>query len=144
MAKRQGVDAPSHNDMSPPLTGRFGKIRLFSSVIAITALPRVSGSCGSARNTVPIRRSLRVRWVRASFYGAYMLSVPLLVTLTDRVDHKRVYLFGVAATVAGHLWFGLLAEGFWSALTLRALTGMGWAGTYGRVSSSWPTASTPR
>src|SRR5262245_21181837 len=69
-------------------------------------------------------------WITASFYGAYMVSVPFLVTLTDRVDPKRVYLFGVAATVAGHLLFGLLAEGFWSALILRALTGMGWAGTY--------------
>ena len=69
-------------------------------------------------------------WITASFYGAYMLSVPILVTLTDRVDPKRVYLFGVASTVAGHLLFGLLAEGFWSALILRALTGMGWAGTY--------------
>jgi predicted MFS family arabinose efflux permease len=69
-------------------------------------------------------------WITASFYGAYMLSVPVLVTLTDRIDPKRVYLFGVASTVAGHLLFGLLAEGFWSALILRALTGIGWAGTY--------------
>jgi predicted MFS family arabinose efflux permease len=69
-------------------------------------------------------------WITASFYGAYMLSVPVLVTLTDRIDPKRIYLFGVATTVAGHALFGLLAEGFWSALILRALTGMGWAGTY--------------
>lgn len=69
-------------------------------------------------------------WITASFYGAYMISVPVLVTLTDRVDPKRVYLFGVAATVLGHLMFGLFAEGFWSALMMRALTGIGWAGTY--------------
>ena len=69
-------------------------------------------------------------WITASFYGAYMVSVPVLVTLTDRVDPKRVYLFGVAATVFGHLMFGLFADGFWSALAMRALTGMGWAGTY--------------
>lgn len=69
-------------------------------------------------------------WITASFYGAYMLAVPVLVTLTDRVDPKRVYLFGVAATVLGHLLFGLLADGFWSAVFMRALTGMGWAGTY--------------
>jgi len=69
-------------------------------------------------------------WVTASFYGAYMLSVPVLVTLTDRVDPKRVYLFGVGSTVVGHLLFGLFADGFWSAVALRALTGMGWAGTY--------------
>ncbi len=69
-------------------------------------------------------------WVTASFYGAYMLSVPVLVTLTDRIDPKRVYLFGVAATVVGHAMFAQLADGFWSACAMRALTGMGWAGSY--------------
>jgi predicted MFS family arabinose efflux permease len=69
-------------------------------------------------------------WITSAFYAAYMVSVPVLVTLTDRVDAKRVYLFGVASTVLGHLLFGFLAEGFWSALALRALAGLGWAGTY--------------
>lgn len=69
-------------------------------------------------------------WITAIFYAAYMLSVPVLVTLTDRVDAKLIYLFGVACTIVGHLMFGFLAEGFWSALATRALTGIGWAGTY--------------
>lgn len=69
-------------------------------------------------------------WITASFYGAYMLGVPLLVTLTDRFDAKRIYLLGVGCTVGGHLLFGLYAEGYWSALALRALAGFGWAGTY--------------
>ena len=69
-------------------------------------------------------------WITAAFYGAYVFAVPVLVTLTDRVDAKRVYLFGVACTIASHLLFGLYAEGFWSALVLRALAGIGWAGTY--------------
>ena len=69
-------------------------------------------------------------WITAIFFGTYMVSVPVLVTLTDRVDAKRVYLFGVACTVAGHLLFGLFADGFWSAFATRALAGMGWAGTY--------------
>ena len=69
-------------------------------------------------------------WITAIFYAAYMLAVPLLVTLTDRVDAKRIYLFGVGCTIAGHLAFGFLAEGFWSAMATRALTGIGWAGTY--------------
>lgn len=69
-------------------------------------------------------------WITSAFYAAYMVSVPVLVTLTDRIDAKRVYLFGVGSTVLGHLLFGLLADGFWSALALRALAGLGWAGTY--------------
>jgi predicted MFS family arabinose efflux permease len=69
-------------------------------------------------------------WITAVFYGAYMLAVPILVTLTDRVDAKLVYLFGVGCTIAGHLLFGFYADGFWSATFTRALTGIGWAGTY--------------
>lgn len=69
-------------------------------------------------------------WITAIFYGAYMVSVPVLVTLTDRVDPKRIYLFGVAVTVIGHLLFATWAHDFWSAMGARALTGMGWAGTY--------------
>lgn len=69
-------------------------------------------------------------WITAIFYAAYMVAVPILVTLTDRVDAKLVYLFGVGCTIAGHLLFGVYAEGFWSALAMRALAGIGWAGTY--------------
>ena len=69
-------------------------------------------------------------WITAIFYAAYMVSVPVLVTLTDRVDAKRVYLFGVGCSALGHLLFGLFADGFWSAMATRALTGLGWAGTY--------------
>ena len=69
-------------------------------------------------------------WITAAFYAVYILAVPVLVTLTDRIDAKLVYLIGVAMTVAGHLLFGLLADGFWSAMAARALTGAGWAGTY--------------
>lgn len=69
-------------------------------------------------------------WITAMFYGTYLLAVPVLVTLTDRVDARRVYLFGVACTIVAHLLFGLVAEGFWSALLLRGLAGIGWAGTY--------------
>src|SRR5262245_52280917 len=69
-------------------------------------------------------------WVTAIFYGAYIVAVPVLVTLTDRVDAKRVYLAGSAATFLGHAIFAWLAEGFWSAMSARALAGIGWAGTY--------------
>ena len=69
-------------------------------------------------------------WITAIFYGAYMISVPILVTATDRIDPKTIYLFGVGVTVIGHFAFALFADGFWSAMAARALTGMGWAGTY--------------
>ena len=69
-------------------------------------------------------------WITGVFYLAYMLAVPVLVTLTDRIDARLVYLFGVACTIGAHVLFGFLAGGFWSAFVLRALAGIGWAGTY--------------
>lgn len=69
-------------------------------------------------------------WITAAFYGAYMLAVPILVPLTDRYDPKRIYLLGVGLTILGHALFGLVVDGFWSALLCRMLTGIGWAGTY--------------
>src|ERR1041385_4999540 len=37
-------------------------------------------------------------WITGVFYAAYMVAVPVLVTLTDRLDPRRVYLFGVGCT----------------------------------------------
>jgi len=68
--------------------------------------------------------------VTGAFYAAYVCAVPVLVTLTDRIDPKRIYLTGVALTVASHLTFAAIADGFWDALALRMLAGVGWAGTY--------------
>src|SRR4026207_2159052 len=69
-------------------------------------------------------------WITAVFYGAYMVSVPILATPTHRFDPRRIYLLGVGLTIAGHLYFGFAAEGFWSAMAGRALAGIGWAGPY--------------
>jgi predicted MFS family arabinose efflux permease len=69
-------------------------------------------------------------WITAVFYAAYIVAVPVLVTLTDRIDAKLVYLSGAAMTVAGHALFAAFADGFWSAFAARALAGAGWAGTY--------------
>jgi MFS family permease len=69
-------------------------------------------------------------WITAIFLGAYMLAVPVLVPLTDRFDPRHVYLLGVGLTCSGHLFFGLFADGLWTALFARALSGIGWAGTY--------------
>jgi MFS family permease len=69
-------------------------------------------------------------WVTGIFYAAYTLSVPFLVSLTDRIDPKRVYLFGAAVTAAAHFAFAFLVDGFWSAMAARALAGIGWAGSY--------------
>jgi MFS family permease len=69
-------------------------------------------------------------WITGLFYAAYTVSVPVLVTLTDRVDPRAVYLTGVGLTVASHAGFAAFVDGPWSAVAARVLAGVGWAGTY--------------
>lgn len=69
-------------------------------------------------------------WIVGAFFAAYVLAVPVLVALTDRVPARSVYLVGAGATALSHLGFVFLADGFWSALILRAIGGIGWAGCY--------------
>ena len=69
-------------------------------------------------------------WISGIYYAAYTLVVPLLSSLTDRVDAKRIYLASVALTALAFAGFAWMATGFWSALAFRALMGIGWAGSF--------------
>lgn len=114
-------------------TQSFGK-RIVAFVCASQVLVQIGASFWPA--LLPEMMSLwdltfsQAGWITAIFFGAYMIAVPVLVTATDRFDPRQVYLLGVGLTVVGHLLFAIFADGFWSALGARALTGVGWAGTY--------------
>jgi MFS family permease len=69
-------------------------------------------------------------WLVGIFFAAYVVMVPILVALTDRLPARRVYMFGTGITALAHLGFALVADGFWSGLVFRILAGIGWAGTY--------------
>ncbi len=69
-------------------------------------------------------------WLIGTFFAAYVVAVPVLVGLTDRLPARRIYLVGAGATALSHLGFAVLADGFWSGLVLRAIGGVGWAGCY--------------
>ena len=69
-------------------------------------------------------------WLIGIFFAAYVPAVPVLLALTDRVPARRMYLLGTGLTALSHLGFAMLADGFWSALLMRAIAGIGWAGAY--------------
>ena len=62
--------------------------------------------------------------------GGYVLAVPFLGPLTDRIDARRVYAAAALLAGCGALGFSFFASGFWSALLCQALIGFGLAGTY--------------
>src|SRR5581483_11240493 len=68
--------------------------------------------------------------VSGSFFGGYMVAVPLLTSLTDRIDARRIYFFATLLAAAGNLGFGLVADGPWTGVLFQTLAGAGLAGTY--------------
>lgn len=69
-------------------------------------------------------------WISGIVLGAYALAVPVLVTLTDRVDARLINMGGALLAALSLAGFALFAEGFWSAFALRALAGVALAATY--------------
>ena len=69
-------------------------------------------------------------WISGIYFAGYTLVVPFLVALTDKLDTRAIYLGSTALVAASTLGFAFAADGFWSAMVLRALTGIGLAGTY--------------
>jgi MFS family permease len=69
-------------------------------------------------------------WVEGAFQAGYLVTVPVLVTLTDRVDARRIFTGAALIGALASLGFALMARGLWSACLLRALAGVGLAGTF--------------
>jgi predicted MFS family arabinose efflux permease len=66
----------------------------------------------------------------SAFAIGYMLAVPVLTTLTDRIDARGILLVGSAVTALATIAFGLFADGLWSATAIWGLAGIGFAGAY--------------
>jgi MFS family permease len=69
-------------------------------------------------------------WISAAYYAGYMVLVPILTSVTDRLDARRIMGLGALLGVASALGYAFGAQGFWSALALRFLAGISLAGIY--------------
>src|SRR5258706_5597213 len=68
-----------------------------------TLLPRLQDEWGLNNS--------QAGFVSGAFFAGYMAAVPLLTSLTDRVDARRVYLVSSAVAAAALAGMALLAEG---------------------------------
>ena len=69
-------------------------------------------------------------WINAVYYAGYMISVPLLVSVTDRIDARRIVLAGAMGSAISAAGFAIMAQGFWTAMLFRFLAGVSLAGIY--------------
>jgi MFS family permease len=71
-----------------------------------------------------------VGWISGIAYAAYVAGVPVLVSLTDRIDARRIVIAFCLVAAVSSIAFAWFAQGFWSALAFRALGGLALGGTY--------------
>ncbi len=69
-------------------------------------------------------------WISSAYFAGYMAAVPVLSSLTDRIDARTVWLAACALAAAGAAGFALWAHGVWTAAAFQMIAGMGLAGTY--------------
>nr|GAJ34108.1 hypothetical protein BDOA9_0133060 [Bradyrhizobium sp. DOA9] len=95
-------------------------------------LPHVTLSANLAQHLMPAwGLSAAEGGMMASGYAfGYMLAVPVLTTLTDRIDARLVLLCGSVVSGAATIAFGIFAQGFWSGTIIWSLAGLGFAGAY--------------
>lgn len=63
-------------------------------------------------------------------FAGYMVSVPVLTSLTDRMDTRRIYLGACIIGSIGAAFFAFYGQGFWSAAFAQFLIGAALGGTY--------------
>lgn len=69
-------------------------------------------------------------WISGIYFAGYSIAVPVLTSLTDHVDARKIYLISCFIGILANLGFAMFSQGFWSALAFRALCGIGLAGTF--------------
>ena len=69
-------------------------------------------------------------WISGIYFGGYAVSVPFLVSLTDRVDPRKIYLLSAGLGAVSLMGFGFVAQGTWTATAFLLMAGISFAGTY--------------
>jgi MFS family permease len=94
---------------------------LGSSAVAAT-LPALIAQWGLS--------SAQAGWLSGAYFLGYAIAVPVLVSLTDRIDARIVFAFGCAIGIIANAGFARFADGFVPATLLWGLAGISMAGAY--------------
>jgi predicted MFS family arabinose efflux permease len=95
-------------------------------------LPHVAVPAVMAQHLMPLWQltAAEAGLMASSFAFGYMVAVPVLTTLTDRIDARRILAAGSTLSGLATVAFGLLAHDLPSATLWWALAGIGFAGAY--------------
>jgi len=108
------------------------------SVVALMCLAETLSMTGFAaypaflallRDTWSLSNS-EAGFIGGAYFAGYMTAVPVLSSLTDRYDARRIHIGSCLLAAVSNLGFALFADGVVTAAGLQALAGAGLGGTY--------------
>jgi predicted MFS family arabinose efflux permease len=113
------------------LTGRSLVVAMCLGQVG-NLLPHVVVPAIMAQHLIPLwgLSGAQAGLMASAYSFGYMLAVPILATLTDRIDARAILLAGSALSGLATAAFGLFADGLASAILLWGLAGTGFAGAY--------------
>jgi MFS family permease len=114
-----------------PLTGRALVAAMCLGQVG-NLLPHVIVPAVMAQHLMPLwgLTAAQAGLMASAYTFGYMLAVPLLTTVTDRIDARLVLTAGSALSGLATVMFGLIADDVWSATLIWAIAGIGFAGAY--------------
>jgi predicted MFS family arabinose efflux permease len=114
-----------------PLTGRALVAAMCLGQVG-NLLPHVVVPAVMAQHLMPLwgLTAAQAGLMASGYTFGYMLAVPLLTTLTDRIDARHILAAGSILSGLATVMFGLLADDLWSATLIWAIAGIGFAGAY--------------
>jgi MFS family permease len=71
-----------------------------------------------------------IGWLGGIYFAGYAAGLPFLAGLAGRMDGRIVYALSAVIAAVASLGFAAVADGFWSALVLRFVAGIGFSGIH--------------
>lgn len=120
---------PSHSPASAPGALRLVGLMCLAETLSMTAFGAYPAFLALLRDGWGITNS-QAGFVGGAYFAGYMSAVPILSSLTDRYDARRIYVGSCLLAAASTLAFALAAHGVVTAALFQAAAGAGLAGTY--------------
>lgn len=129
MASQHGAPLTEAPSNEPANAVRLVALICLAEMLSMTGFATYAAFLPALRSEWGISGA-QAGFIGGAFFFGYMLAVPVLAGITDRIDARRVFVFACGLSAAGSAGFAWLADSVLSAALCQALTGAGLAGTF--------------
>jgi MFS family permease len=114
-------------DSSPPL--RLVGLMCLAEALSMTGFATYPAFLALLRDAWGLSNSA-AGFIGGAYFAGYMAAVPVLSSLTDRFDARRIHILSCLLAGLSSIGFALAANGVATAALFQALAGAGLGGTY--------------